>query len=562
MGSRLPLAQLASPDSPLWETRIGALLSAIVNDEKETKHLESLEGAESRLRLFQIDLLDYDSLVAAVNGATGVFHLASPCIVDEVKDPENELLAPAIKGTNNVLTAAKELGVRRVVVTSSISAITPSPYWPADKVKNEDCWTDVDYCKQNGLWYPLSKTLAEKAAWEFAKEKGLDVVVVNPGTVMGPVLPPTLNASMLMLLRLLQGCTETYENFFMGSIHVKDVALAHILVYENTSATGRHMCVEAISHYGDFAAMVAELYPEYNIPSGGLVVSHLLPKYRFPISMGSSRRRVSSPVVSLLFSHHPLLLLLLLITATCPTVAALSSSNFPSVSAGASEDKGKVALDLYYETLCPYCSNFIVNYLDKLFDSGLISAVDLNLIPYGNAKIGSNATITCQHGPVECLLNTIEACAISVWPDLIKHFSFIYCVETLVYEHKYAEWETCYDKLGLDATPVTECYTSGYGEELELQYAAETNTLQPPHEYVPWVVVDGQPLYDDYENFISYICEAYKGTTLPNACSALSLNTIQKKKRNTRAPVCYREDATKLFSSRIRSAITSWLDRS
>lgn len=55
------------------------------------------------------------------------------------------------------------------------------------------------------IWYPLSKTLAEKAAWEFAKEKGLDVVVVNPGTVMGPVIPPTLNASMLMLLRLLQG---------------------------------------------------------------------------------------------------------------------------------------------------------------------------------------------------------------------------------------------------------------------------------------------------------------------------------------------------------------------
>ena len=62
------------------------------------------------------------------------------------------------------------------------------------------------------------------------------------------------------------GCTDVYEDFYMGSVHVKDVALAHILVYENTSATGRHMCVESISHYGDFAAKVAELYPEYNIP--------------------------------------------------------------------------------------------------------------------------------------------------------------------------------------------------------------------------------------------------------------------------------------------------------
>ncbi|CAI0399794.1 unnamed protein product [Linum tenue] len=171
---------------------------SIHDDEKETKHLQALKGAETRLHLHQIDLLDYDSISAAIDGCAGVFHLASPCIVDEVQDPEKQLLDPAIKGTMNVLTASKEKGVKRVVVTSSISAITPSPKWPADVLKREDCWTDVEYCKQNG-------TLAEKAAWEFAKEKGLDVVVVNPGTVMGPAIPPTLNASMLMILRLLQG---------------------------------------------------------------------------------------------------------------------------------------------------------------------------------------------------------------------------------------------------------------------------------------------------------------------------------------------------------------------
>ncbi|KAL8140072.1 hypothetical protein V2J09_006093 [Rumex salicifolius] len=237
-----------------------------LKDEKETKHLLALEGAKSRLKLFQIDLLDYDSIAAAVSGTTGVFHVASPCTVDRVHDPERELLGPAIRGTNNVLTAAKALGVGRVVITSSISAIVPSPNWPADVVRGEDCWTDEEYCRKKELWYPLSKTLAEKAAWKFSKEKGLDVVIVNPGTVMGPALPPTLNASMMMLLRLIQGSTETYEDFFIGSVHVKDVALAHILVYENKSATGRHMCVEAISHYGDFASRVAELYPEYNIP--------------------------------------------------------------------------------------------------------------------------------------------------------------------------------------------------------------------------------------------------------------------------------------------------------
>lgn len=92
------------------------------------------------------------------------------------------------------------------------------------------------------------------------------MVVVNPGLVMGPLLPPVINASMLMLLGLLQGSMETYEDYFMGSVHVQDVALAQILLYENTSASGRHLCVEAISHYGDVATKVAELYPEYKIP--------------------------------------------------------------------------------------------------------------------------------------------------------------------------------------------------------------------------------------------------------------------------------------------------------
>ncbi|KAL2975796.1 hypothetical protein AAZX31_14G182600 [Glycine max] len=237
-----------------------------LNDEAETKHLQSLDGASTRLRLFQMDLLRHDTVLSAVRGCAGVFHLASPCIVDQVHDPQKELLDPAIKGTMNVLTAAKEAGVRRVVLTSSISAVTPSPNWPGDVAKTEECWTDVEYSKQKGLWYPLSKTLAEKAAWDFAKENDLDVVVVNPGTVMGPVIPPRLNASMVMLVRLLQGCAETYEDFFMGSVHFKDVALSHVLVYENKSAGGRHLCVEAISHYGDFVAKVAELYPEYNVP--------------------------------------------------------------------------------------------------------------------------------------------------------------------------------------------------------------------------------------------------------------------------------------------------------
>ncbi|WVZ61040.1 hypothetical protein U9M48_010972 [Paspalum notatum var. saurae] len=235
------------------------------NDKAETDHLHALAGAgEGRLSIFRCDVLDGAALLDAARGCAGVFHLASPCTIDPVKDPQ---ALPAVEGTLNVLRAAKEAGgVRRVVVTSSISAIVPSPGWPAGEVRDERCWTDIDHCEKNGVWYAVSKTLAEKAAWKFAEEKGLDVVVVNPGAVLGPIIPPTINASMTVFRRLLQGCTEEYTDYFMGPVHVEDVALAHILVFENPSASGRHICVESISHWSDFAAKVAELYPSYKVP--------------------------------------------------------------------------------------------------------------------------------------------------------------------------------------------------------------------------------------------------------------------------------------------------------
>ncbi|KAI7982387.1 Tetraketide alpha-pyrone reductase 1 [Camellia lanceoleosa] len=241
----------------------GYVIHATVQDlknEQETKHLEALEGAKTRLRLFQMDLLDYTSIFASINGVSGVFHVASPCVL-QVHDPQKQLLELAIEGTKNVLKAAKELGVGRVVLTSFFSTIIPNYNWPTD----EDSWSDVDYCRRNGLWYSVSKNLAEKAAWEFAKEKDLNMVVVIPGAVFGPILPPTINSNMSVLLRLLQGCTDTLQDFYGGAVHVKDVALAHILVYESTSATGRHLCAESISHFGDFAAKVAEIYPEYKL---------------------------------------------------------------------------------------------------------------------------------------------------------------------------------------------------------------------------------------------------------------------------------------------------------
>ncbi|KAL6645751.1 hypothetical protein ACP70R_017359 [Stipagrostis hirtigluma subsp. patula] len=180
----------------------------------------------------------------------------------------------------------------------------------------------------------------------------------------------------------------------------------------------------------------------------------------------------------------------------------------------------KVDVALYYESLCPYSARFVVNHLAKVLDDGLRPLVNLALVPYGNARVANDGTISCQHGQYECFLNTVEACAIDAWPDLDVHLRFITCVEDLVVKRQHEEWESCFPKLGLDPKPVTQCYKSQHGHELN--YAKQSDALQPPHQYVPWVVVDGKPLVGDYENFEAYVCKAYKGSP-PKVCEGLRL---------------------------------------
>lgn len=236
-----------------------------LGDEGETKHLRSLDGANTRLELFEVDLLNYGSLATAIGNSQGVFHLASPCFLQPPKDPQKELIDPAVQGTLNVLKASHAVGVRRVVVTSSVSAMFPNPRLPPGIVVDENSWTDIDYCKEREAWYPISKTLAEKAVWKFVEETGLDVVVINPGCVLGPLLQPRLNSSSGVLLNLMQGSSDSQELSWLGIIHVHDVARAHILVYETADAKGRHLCTNGIIHFSDLAEEVAQMYPQYNV---------------------------------------------------------------------------------------------------------------------------------------------------------------------------------------------------------------------------------------------------------------------------------------------------------
>ncbi|EXB36885.1 hypothetical protein L484_016490 [Morus notabilis] len=234
-------------------------IHASVFPASDASHLLSLPGAGAgRLTIFSADVLDFAAVSAAIEGCAGVFHVASPCTLDDPRDPHAELISPAVDGTLNT-------SVRRVVVTSSISAMVPNPAWPSEKPFDESSWTDLDYCKSRQKWYPVSKTLAEKAAWEFAREHGIDVVAIHPATCLGPLLQPNLNASCAVLLNLLQGAKDTQEYHWLGAVHVQDVAKAQVLLFETPAASGRYLCTNGIFQFRDFAERVSKLYPQFPV---------------------------------------------------------------------------------------------------------------------------------------------------------------------------------------------------------------------------------------------------------------------------------------------------------
>lgn len=231
-------------------------------DDPKNGHLKELEGARERLTLHKVDLLDLQSIQSVVHGCHGVFHTASP-----VTDNPDEMLEPAVNGTKNVIIASAEAKVRRVVFTSSIGTVYMDTNTSRDVVVDESYWSDLEHCKNTKNWYCYGKTVAEQSAWDIAKENQVDLVVVNPVVVLGPLLQPTINASTIHILKYLNGAAKTYVNATQSYVHVKDVALAHLLVYETNSASGRYICCETALHRGEVVEILAKYFPEYPLPT-------------------------------------------------------------------------------------------------------------------------------------------------------------------------------------------------------------------------------------------------------------------------------------------------------
>lgn len=206
--------------------------------EAEVRAMLKAGGADpgDRLSFAAADLLRDEGWAAAARGCEYVLHVASPLPVGVPKD-ENEIIGPARSGTLRVLRAARDAGVRRVVLTSSFAAVGYG-HGPMDRPFDERDWTVIGAPKLSA--YTKSKTLAEKDAWDFiAKEgKGLELATVNPVAVFGPVLGPDYSASIELLKTLLKGAMPGCPRLWFGVVDARDVADLHARAMTHPAAKG------------------------------------------------------------------------------------------------------------------------------------------------------------------------------------------------------------------------------------------------------------------------------------------------------------------------------------
>jgi dihydroflavonol-4-reductase len=218
--------------------------------------LRRLPGASERLELVEADLTRAGSFDGPASGCATVLHTASPYTLD-ARDPQRDLVDPAVNGTIDVLTAAARAGtVTRVVLTSSMAAITDEP--DRNRTLTEADWNMRSSLGRNPYYY--SKVLAERAAWSFVErtKPGYDLVAINPFATIGPSLTSGLNISNQIVAGVLNGQFPGVFAMAWGFVDVRDVAEAHVRAMKIPSAHGRYICAGEVVTMGELVRLLQE----------------------------------------------------------------------------------------------------------------------------------------------------------------------------------------------------------------------------------------------------------------------------------------------------------------
>ena len=234
----------------------GYNVRASVRD-KENKELTG-NLSEFDIEIVSLDLMKPETIEPAMDGIDGVFQVAA-VYKSWAKNPQDEIINPSIVGGINVLQSAYNAGVKKIIFTSSTAAIGRSG-------PNGRALTEKDWNYKSKHPYSFAKTEAEKRAWDFAKEMNLNLVTMNPTAVIGPYFhrhtPSTFLFDKIIKKELPRLPPQTF-----GYVDVRDVALAHILAYENKNAEGRHiLCTTCLDGF-ELMEIIKSIEPELDLPT-------------------------------------------------------------------------------------------------------------------------------------------------------------------------------------------------------------------------------------------------------------------------------------------------------
>jgi nucleoside-diphosphate-sugar epimerase len=266
------------------------------------------------LEFVEADLTNDTNWDQAVKGCEYILHVASPIFLALPKD-ENEMIRPAVDGALRVLKAARDAGVKRVVMTSNFGAVGYSHKDPNIPI-TEESWTNPN---QKGLSsYNKSKAMAERAAWNFIKKDGgdLELSVINPTAIFGPSLGPDISSGFELLKGLLDGSMKAVPNLTFNVIDVRDVADLHIRAMTNPDAKGQRFLALAGGKISmpEIAAFLRKTMPEVSqkvstktLPDWGVRLAALFnPKAKAIASMLSASRNVSNAKAKNVLGWKPL----------------------------------------------------------------------------------------------------------------------------------------------------------------------------------------------------------------------------------------------------------------
>lgn len=218
-----------------------------------------------KLSFAKVDLMRDNGWLDAMVRIDAVCHVAAQISADEPKDPQ-KVIGPAVEGTERVLRFAVQVGVKRVVMTSSIATVGYGHgHRSGKRVYTEEHFTDLDAMKFTWA-YCIGKTRAERTAWAYAKSEGLELTTIHPGAILGPALDDDASISLGMVTGLLEGTTPAMPSNGFSVVDVRDVAAMHVAALQQPRSAGRRYLATAdYVPFPEVGRILAETYPDRQI---------------------------------------------------------------------------------------------------------------------------------------------------------------------------------------------------------------------------------------------------------------------------------------------------------